>query len=148
MCLIFHDTGTNHRSPHAEDACVHIPQTCMHSAMQYYITVGEQLLPQHTMIFFLSTINAPSFFFALICWQHWNEKYLSLQQQEKHVNFVRYWNTRGLRNGPSEVSQSIALAGTFDHAHYDPSLEFHSCYEHMLSPPAGSSRHTYNCHYA
>lgn len=35
---------------------------------------------------------------------------------------MRYWDTGGLRNGPSEVSQSFAVDGTFDHDHYYPCL--------------------------
>lgn len=48
------------------------------------------------MLFFLSTFNPPSFFFALICWQHWNEKYLSLQQQKKSTSNLWDIGTQGV----------------------------------------------------
>lgn len=92
------------------------------------------------MLFFLSTFNPPSFFFALICWQHWNEKYLSLQQNKKSTSTLWDIGTQGVWEIDHLRSTSFAVDGTFDRVHYYPSLETHLCCKQNTLRPAGSSR--------
>lgn len=83
--------------------------------------------------------STPPSFFALICWQHWNEKYLSLQEHKKST--TTFWDIgthggRGVCEMDHPRSPSFAIDGSFDHTHYYAKLTIHLC---CKQKPAGSS---------
>lgn len=109
--------------------------------MQHYIAVGIGC--SVVLSFHLQT--PPSLFFALICWQHWNEKYLSLQQQQHStstlggIRALWVWEMDHLRS-----DSPLPVNHTFGHEHSCPSLGSRSCRKQNPSPPATASLDSYS----